>query len=157
IDGQALPGPGAAPLAGGGELNWDEDTVFVQTADGWKVAVRLFGSFLNVAATPPDAMRGRVSGLLGNADGDPDNDLVGRDGTAYPTTLTEEALYEGFGASWRLPPDQSLLAGLPWPEGVPKAGSGRPESLATLAGLEPMARWEAEQACAEAGLEGLPN
>lgn len=159
LDGRQLPGPSPQPvtLADGGDLTWHGDGVLLRSADGWRVSVRLFERFLNIAVVPPEPMRGQLQGLLGDADGDPGNDLVGRDGTAYATELDIDALYDGFGASWRLHPDESLLAGLPWPDAVPKDGTGRPAAVATLASLDPQLRWEAETACADAGLEGRPN
>lgn len=159
LDGRPLHGPSPEPvaLANGGQLLWHADGVLLRSADGWRVSVRMFKRFLNIAVVPPGSMRGQLRGLLGDGDGDPGNDLVGRDGTAYATELELDALYDGFGASWRLHPDKSLLAGLTWPAEVAKDGSGRPEVIASLVSLDPQRRWEAEIACGNVGLEGRPN
>lgn len=159
VDGREFTSPPdeTISLDGGGTLSWEGDTVVLRSNDGWLVVTRMFRSFLNVSVRPPDAMRGRLTGLLGDGDGDPGNDLRSRDGAAYAIDLSFDELYDGFGGSWREHPDHSLLAGLPWPDNVPKDGSGRPPVIATLENLDPMLRWQSEDVCRAAGLGGSAN
>jgi von Willebrand factor type D domain len=59
----------------------------------------VFGLTLEVA--PAVTRRGQLVGLLGNFDGDPQNDLVSRDGRRFDSPSFEE-LYRTYGESWRV-------------------------------------------------------
>ena len=52
--------------------------------------------------------RGQLEGLLGNYDGNLDNDFVLRDGTRLPVTSTEKELFH-FGQACALPCDLNLI------------------------------------------------
>ena len=66
-------------------------------------------SYLNLYATLDAGRGGRVSGLLGNADGDPANDLALPDGTVVDTDF--ESLYGPFREGWRVSEATSLFPG----------------------------------------------
>src|SRR5204862_7948299 len=61
------------------------------------------------------ARKGKVSGLFGNFDGDPDNDLTSSTGRVLATAPPDPVdathpLYATFGGSWRVPAGSSLFA-----------------------------------------------
>lgn len=131
--------------------------IVVTTQSGWRVTARLYRAHLDIAVEFPDELRGRLAGLLGDADGDHRNDLRARDGTLHAIELTEDDLYDGFADSWRLAAGNSLLKGLSWPDGVPQGGSGRPATIATLVDLDEATLAIAADVCFEAGLGPGPQ
>src|SRR5699024_11444519 len=50
-----------------------------------------------------------MEGLLGNSDGNPDNDLRLADGTQLPPDTSPEVLHADFADSWRITNDQSFF------------------------------------------------
>ena len=50
-----------------------------------------------------------MQGLLGNNDGNPNNDFALRDGTQLPNNLTAKQIHEKYGESWRVPEGESLF------------------------------------------------
>lgn len=80
-------------------------------SDGSVVGVRsLNGWGPDVNFTPSKQHAGRLTGLFGNFDGDPDNDLRLADGTALPADLPFEKLHKDYADSWRVTQDSSLLS-----------------------------------------------
>lgn len=147
--GGALPGGGKlvrragwSPYAAGGwSFTWP---------DGSKMDVDPFGdAWLDLSIEPAPALAGKVSGLLGNFDGKPENDRTPRDGQPLPRDATSEQIYRTFGDSWRVTEATSLFD---YGEGettdtftdrtVPTAG---PE-------LSPEARDRARTVCASLGV-----
>jgi hypothetical protein len=147
----------AVPLAGGGDVRRSGRAVVVSSPGGWQMTVRVYGSYLDVAVRNPEALRGRLAGLLGNADGDPSNDLVARDGTRFAIEIDQDDLYDRFAGSWRLSPDDSLLADLPWPDGLARSGTGRPDVITTLASFSDEQLQVAADLCLDAGLDAGPR
>jgi hypothetical protein len=58
----------------------------------------------------PPAAGSDLVGLLGNADGNPANDLRLADGTQLPATASPSTLHGDFADSWRLTDDESLFS-----------------------------------------------
>jgi hypothetical protein len=56
-----------------------------------------------------DFYKGKLIGLLGNADGSPQNDLNKRDGTALGMKLDFATLYPSYADSWRISQQESLF------------------------------------------------
>ena len=144
-------------LDGGVSVLRSGRAVIVAAERGWRITARLYRSHLDIAVEHPDELRGRLAGLLGDADGDHRNDLRARDGTAYAIELTEDDLYDGFADSWRVAAADSLLAELPWPDGVERGGSGRPAAIATLASMDEGLLAGAADTCFEAGIAAGPR
>lgn len=98
---------------GGGELFRDSTCagVGVRWPTGTTACVEgtVFLS-LTVSVAPADA--GKIRGLLGDADGNPDNDFVTRDGRVLPpqTAKRPAQLYGVFGPSWRVRRGETILA-----------------------------------------------
>ena len=51
----------------------------------------------------------RMQGLLGNNDGNPNNDFALRDGTQLPNNLTVRQIHQQYGESWRVKEGESLF------------------------------------------------
>lgn len=97
-------------LPGGGSLipaHAQQGTVV--WPDGSTATVRTLGSFgLHLIVDPAQANAGKVEGLFGNYDGDPQNDLKAR-GTAQAITADFDQLYPRFADSWRITAEKSLF------------------------------------------------
>jgi hypothetical protein len=52
----------------------------------------------------------KTTGLLGNANGDHEDDLALRDGTALPTSTSDATLHGQYADSWRITQDESLFS-----------------------------------------------
>lgn len=117
---------GSVALAGSLELG-DADFV-VRWPDGSRASVFLlagYGWSVAIDAIAASA-RGKLVGLLGNANGDPDDDIRTRTGNVLPIEVAEQGsslnewadpgrslsraeLYDEFGESWRLTQQESLF------------------------------------------------
>jgi hypothetical protein len=100
----------------------------------------------------PAAWAGDVSGLLGNADGDPANDVARRDGTVVDPRDTD-TLYGGFLDDWLVTPADSLFT-IPFDEAA--RGPIRPEAVVTLDDLPADDVATAAEICAGVGLPPGP-
>lgn len=87
-------------------------------------------------------------GVLGNLDGDPDNDMTLRDGTVIEQPANENKVRR-FADSWRVPEPESLVSVGEAPVPAP----GATEDLVTPEDLDPAAVEEATQACEDAGVD----
>ena len=98
-------------LPHGGLLEQHGGQVVLTWPDGSRLTVTLVGNILNYGFDPSSAVGPTLRGLLGSADGNPANDLTGRDGVVLsqsdPAYLTK--LYEPFGNSWRISQAESLF------------------------------------------------
>lgn len=96
-------------LPKGGELAADKANIAVAWADGSQVILRpvsLYG--LHVVISPSDELSGKLEGLLGDADGTNDNDLVVR-GSGKKIKPVFKELYPAFADSWRIDGKASLF------------------------------------------------
>lgn len=64
---------------------------------------------IRLSAGPAEARRGQLSGLLGDFDGNRDDDLTPRGGAALPQPPSFEQRYRQFGDSWRVSRAESLF------------------------------------------------
>ncbi len=94
---------------------WPQDGPF----DGYAVNVSVLDGqfrepepFVELQFTRPDRLAGRERGLLGNNDGNPNNDFIRRNGQvlAQDTPLSSTALYALFGGDWLVKPRECLFA-----------------------------------------------
>jgi VWD domain-containing protein len=78
--------------------------------DGSTMDVDPFGdSWLDVSIAPAPALAGKLSGLLGDFDGNADDDLAPRTGHPLPRNADFGSLYRTFGDSWRVDARSSLF------------------------------------------------
>lgn len=97
-------------LPGGGTLRWNNrDEAVVSWPDGSTLRVRSIGTFgLSVVVDPVDAYAETLEGLLGNFNGNKDDDLrLGDEDTVI--TPEFEQLYPRFADAWRITDDESLF------------------------------------------------
>ncbi|MDK1703200.1 VWD domain-containing protein [Serratia rubidaea] len=94
---------------------WPENGSF----DGYAVNVSVLDGqftapepFMELQFTRPQKYAGRERGLLGNNDGDPNNDFIRRNGQilGQATPLSSTALYALFGGDWLVKPRECLFA-----------------------------------------------
>ena len=109
VDGVAVTDDHVALPSGfvrfGNELEGTNGIVQVRSWEGLAVDVIGVGSRFDVNMALPSSMAGAVEGLLGNADGDPANDLF-----AGGSVVAEAEVYEdAFRAEWKLSADDSYF------------------------------------------------
>jgi hypothetical protein len=116
------PGQSTA-LAGGGRVRYAPARVSVTWPDGTVADVyRLLTHYgVNISVKPSRLRAGHLTGLLGDDDGNVNNDYVGRDGRVYPAKLVQgfgvyvnsakarHVLLDEFAAGWRITPATSLF------------------------------------------------
>jgi hypothetical protein len=154
LDGQlaGLPRGEAVGLGSGSVLRWDQGWVIVGS-DGTVIKIQDVATALLLVVEPATRV---ATGLLGNLDGDPDNDFVTRDGMQLDGDADGdfEAFYApgGFVDSWRIGADESLFH---YEDGETTAGftiagfPSRPSSLVEIP-LEDVSR--AEEVCRQTGV-----
>jgi hypothetical protein len=183
IDGVPTPRTGnAIPLPAGGEVQFIGEDVAVIWPSGDQVRVHPISvsgeEFLNIMTTLGRDHARQVEGLLGNFNGNPDDDLMSRGGTVIPAessysvatnTLAgilpsvipvrqvEDAyfdnLYRQFGDSWRVRPDESLFDYGPGQSTATFTDPSFPREVFTLNAVAPETLENAVNTCEEAGVE----
>ncbi len=79
-------------------------------ADDTNIWVTIKGSHLDLYLELDPQSKGSWHGLLGDYDGEPDNDFKTREGKLFEQeAMTRELLYGEFGDSWRLSQEESFL------------------------------------------------
>ncbi|QUP53620.1 hypothetical protein GO998_07505 [Ralstonia syzygii] len=97
------------------------ETVRVEAVDNAWVTI-LGGHFLDVSVSLDDASTGKMRGLLGNGNGDAQDDLATRDGQRLAQPASFEDFYDRYAASMSIKPEESLfgeergipVGGEPW-------------------------------------------
>jgi hypothetical protein len=113
--------------------------------DGTAVTVEAYDGHLSVFVAP--AAR-PSTGMLGDADGDPDNDLVTRSGTMLDPSATRfETFYPEYIDTWRITDDESLFHYEPGQSTDTFAVDGFPAAESSVDALPRQTRDEAEAAC----------
>jgi len=149
---QNLPGGGAVRLVQGQvEVRWpDGSIVRVWSVGGWGLALLL---------KPADARRGTLTGLLGNFDGDDENDLATRSGRRVDFAAATGSgaaayrlLYRVLGDSWRVAQRQSLFDYAPGQSTATFTIRGFPARVELGSTLTPAQRRRAELVCRRLGV-----
>ena len=157
INGRPLILNSRLALEGGGSVEPTEDGVVVRWPSGLAATVaitRLSGSYdpyLDVSVALPDALRGEVRGLLGNANGEVGDDLMTRTGESLVAPIDLDDLVDVYGASWRITQAESLFD---YPTGMTTEDfTDREYRLDPSAQRIPeAARVQAEDVCRNAGV-----
>ena len=109
---------------------------------------------IDVIVSLSSSRSGKVTGLLGNADGNFDNDFVTRRGRRLDSKLiratgkrSHDALYRVFGDSWRITPRTSLFDYAPGQSTNTFTNRRFPAEVVSAGTLPPAARRTAEAAC----------
>jgi hypothetical protein len=170
-------------LPGGGIIYKKSDSDYVvQWNTGEQVAVNIYQrgqyNYMDIFPFVFESQAGQIVGLLGNADGNPDNDLRFRSGNLLPTKSTYgdlnqiinniapvqiplgelEKLYfqqlnRDFGSSWRVTPEESLFDYAPGQTTDSFTDRAFPDAYLTLDMLPPDALQAARSACSQAGVD----
>jgi|GEM_PF-867644 len=147
-----LPEIGSEPMAlpGGGSITRAGRTFMVEWPDGQtRVDVRQSATVMGMIVEPMLApmYSANLEGLLGTADGNRATDFQTRDGTILHYPLSFDELYREFGDSWRVTQEESLFGTETFED------LSVPTEHITTADLDPAAVAEAEEICAEYGVQ----
>ena len=159
VNGTAMNAPDIEErLPHGGLLERHGGQVVVTWPEGSRLTVTRLADTLNYGFTPSAAVGTTLRGLLGSEDGNPGNDLTGRDGAVLipsdPAFKTK--LYQPFGNSWRISQPESLFDYQPGESTATFTHLDFPSSTTTVASLDPAARTRAEAVCRALGVESAP-
>jgi hypothetical protein len=92
---------GATTYGEARQLTWPDGTV---------MRVEQLGRYaLNVTITPAASRRGSLEGLLGDFDGSPDNDLIGKNNVKLGRSFTRDDINGSLAEAWRVSQDTSLF------------------------------------------------
>lgn len=160
VDGTArdVP-PGATALPGGGRLTRrDSDTgaadgYDLYWPDGSAAAVDPIGPYgYRVLVKLAAGRAGKVHGLLGDFDGDPDDDVAAPSGAALRQPVPFEQLYPSYADGWRVTGDTSLFSYADGQDTGSFTDREFPQREVTVDDLDPTRRARAEQVCRWAGI-----
>ncbi|ANN16077.1 hypothetical protein SD37_10770 [Amycolatopsis orientalis] len=149
---RTLPGGGAL-VRRGSSIMLAEDGYVVRWPDGssaWLDPLGRWGLRLYVSLV--DGRKGQVMGLLGNFDGNADNDLATRDGKPVPVRPSFDQLYRTFGDSWRISQAESLFDYAPGENTEKFTDRAFPEKEVKAGDLPVEQREQARGACLMAGV-----
>ncbi|MDO9175742.1 MAG: VWD domain-containing protein, partial [Actinomycetota bacterium] len=153
IDGAAMSGPTQLLPDGTVVLRDSSGEPSVVLADGTQVG--LFNGLLGTALVGLASPRaGAVEGLLGNADDDPDNDLVTADGTVIETNGLDDVRL--LAAAWRVTPETSLFDYAPGTDTTTFTDLEAPRAALTISDLDEATRKSAADICRNAGVTKQP-
>lgn len=124
----------------------------VEFDDGTRVGVTPFvRQGLNVWVVPSAVRRGKLTGLLGDADGDSTNEPVAnRTGIILPIQASYDDLYGTFANSWRLTASESLLDYAPGESPATFTDNSFPDRAS--ASIDAQTSAAAEATCKAAGI-----
>ncbi len=174
---------GSLSLPGGGTITQvNQGSYIVEWTTGERVGVKVdsFGSsaLLDINPALPQTRQGQLIGLLGNFNGNPDDDLKSRDGKVLPpqSTINQvsqitqnltnwvpiplnqveslflEQLHKQFGDSWRISQQESLFDYAPGKNTESYTNRAFPNGFQVLRMLLPAQVQAAEAACRQAGV-----
>jgi hypothetical protein len=137
------------------------ETVSVVAVDSVWVTI-LGGHFLDVSVSLNYMAGGTMRGLLGNGDGDIQDDIATREGKVLAQPVSFEEFYHRYGTSMNITPEESLFGEerrkVPGREpGVAEKNVFEaPKKLYTVKNLAPREYKSARSACLKAGVEAQP-
>ncbi len=145
LDGEPLP-HGLVGLPGF-VVDAQEGVTRVETEAGDLIVARRVGDWLDVAVRLDPRRRGQVSGLLGDFDDDPANDLRGRGGEESADVLTRAFVEGVMAGSWRVMDGESLFTYGEGESAATHTDLGYPRAPLDPARLDPEARAHGEAVC----------
>jgi hypothetical protein len=129
------------------------DAVDVVTKNGDRVRVRFHGGYLiDYILYLKENRKGKVSGILGNFDGNPENDIRDAKGRVLKNEFAE--LYPAYANSWRIVAQKSLFLYAP---GKTTASYTKTDFPRTTPYLSVDAMQKAESTCRKAGVNTEPH
>ncbi len=165
VDGQPVA------LDGGGVLALGTDGLLTRSDDGsryfvhWAATSAVDQPVLTFAPSSIAAGLGLyypsgpsdLTGLLGNADGSPDNDLALRDGTPLGVNPSAATLHGSYADSWRITDATSLFTYDSGQDTESFTDRSFPSSISTIDDVDPSARDLAIAACEQQGVVSGPQ
>jgi len=115
--------------------------------------VTLAGDRIDLRACLDPARNESVSGLLGSPNGTASDDLALANGTVVRSAQDADTLYGSYRESWRVMTERSLFTYRPGRNASTYDDPLFPETVVTLADLDPDAREDARELAIKAGLE----
>ena len=106
---------------------------------------------------PPERLTGSRRGLLGNGDGDPQNDLALRDGTPLPVNASPSTLHGTFADSWRISDDESFFTYGQNESTATFTDRSAPQNVVTTGDFSDAEVAAATATCSQAGVETGPQ
>ncbi len=143
------------PLAFGGTVVYDGvhgEAMIVWPDGSYLTAFLRQGLLGRVTLTVPADRRGRLTGLLGNFDGNTTNDYQIRDGQTLAIPVPTPTVYSVFGESWRLQPQESLFDYEPGESTYTFTNRAFPTQYAGLHTLSAAERDRALNICRQTGI-----
>jgi hypothetical protein len=145
------------PLDQDGILSRDGDRYYLgwpETAPDQRVVLRvgMRPSNLDLSLKVPSGYGGEMSGLLGDADGDPTNDLTLRAGGVLGLPVSAGVVHGSYADSWRVDSSESLFDYGPGESTETFTDLSYPTSVVTLADLPVQDVEDARQVCLAAGV-----
>jgi hypothetical protein len=119
-------------------------------------SIRLGGHFVDVSVSLNYAAGGGMRGLLGNGNGDVQDDIALRDGTVLAQPVSFEEFYRRYAVSMSIKPEESLFGEDRQTEQGGVVGFEAPTKLYTVKDLAPRESRSARVACIEAGVTARP-
>jgi len=147
---------GTTQLPDGGSLTrtydpYAADNYEVSWPDGTQANVWRAGNYgLVLTVAPAKSRAGTLSGLLGNFDGNPYNDVAPKGG--QPISPSFDALYPAFANSWRISQSESLFDYPPGQSTATFTEANFPRRPLTAPSLPPAVQASARMACTTAGV-----
>ena len=102
IDREIQSRPTDYSLDSGGRVIANRTTLDVRWSDGSRAVVRIRPNWMNLSLALNERHAGKVSGLLGNYNGDVSDDIVTESGKNLTTTPSAKELYGIFADGWRV-------------------------------------------------------
>lgn len=141
---------GKADLPRGGRLFRRGPQYTLVWPDGSQLRVHVNPQYLDLEVFLANDRRGKVAGLLGNFDGNPQQELVTRGGLVLADPPSFEQLYQSFAESWRI--KESLLDYAMGEDTETHTDRSFPRRLATIQTLSDADRQAATAICQAAGV-----
>lgn len=140
-------GDGASIVRTGNAYN------FAWPGEGLRPSLQTSGNFISYQIAPDR----HPQGLLGDADGDPNNDLMLGDGTRLPATSSPSAIHGAFADSWRITDEESLFTYGPGESTDTFTDRTFPETVISIGDYSDEVLAEATAHCTDAGVpDGRP-
>jgi RHS repeat-associated protein len=149
INGNPVNLPDGSLYAIGQNLIINEDGKYsIITANNDQIEFAGININLNLAAN----RQGKVVGLMGNNNGNPDDEFTLRDGTVIGDSISSQQLYGEYADSWRITQDTSLFDYASGEDTNTFTDRSFPKTIITSATISPEQRAAAEQIARQAGI-----
>lgn len=153
VDGAAVPGSAGQIDLDGVSVLVLPGAVQVRHATGAVTVTHVSGRSLDViiGLDQTDGALGAV-GLMGNANGDPADDLQTREGTVIAQPVTDDGLYGEYAEAWRITAEESLFDYAAGESTETFTDRTFPDAVVTVESLPAADRARAEAVCRAAGI-----